>query len=140
MMPGSALKRLENIQTSRQGTWGRLPKIIGNASLVRELVFTGRRFCAMEAKDCGMLSQVLSSRDVLIEAALELAREISTKSPVAVQGSKVNLNYARDNAVGEALNFQTLWSSAMLQTYDIPIALEVAKAKAEQKPSDFPEL
>ena len=30
---------------------------------------------------------------------------IASKSPVAVQGSKVNLNYSRDHSVDEALDY-----------------------------------
>lgn len=45
------------------GVLQRLPKIIGSASLVRELVFTGRKFSAQEAKDCGFFSKVFESKD-----------------------------------------------------------------------------
>ena len=38
-------------------------------------------------------------------AAIEMASEIAEKSPVAVQGTKVNLNYARDHSVQDALEF-----------------------------------
>ncbi|KXJ12590.1 Delta(3,5)-Delta(2,4)-dienoyl-CoA isomerase, mitochondrial [Exaiptasia diaphana] len=37
------------------GTLQRLPKIIGNESLVRELCYTARRFLAHEAKDAGLV-------------------------------------------------------------------------------------
>ena len=41
----------------------------------------------------------------LMDAAIEMASEIAEKSPVAVQGTKVNLNYARDHSVQDALEF-----------------------------------
>ena len=37
------------------GTLQRFPKIIGNDSLCRELVYTGRKFTAAEAKDIGFV-------------------------------------------------------------------------------------
>ena len=37
------------------GTLQRFPKIIGNDSLCRELVYTGRKFTAEEAKDIGFV-------------------------------------------------------------------------------------
>lgn len=37
--------------------------------------------------------------------ALKMAVEIASKSPVAVQGSKVNLNYSRDHTVQDGLDF-----------------------------------
>jgi len=44
------------------GTLQRLPKIIGSASLVNELVFTGRKMLADEAKECGLVSAVFNSK------------------------------------------------------------------------------
>lgn len=40
------------------GTLQRLPKVIGNQSLVRELCFTGRKFDSKEATTAGLVSQV----------------------------------------------------------------------------------
>lgn len=41
----------------------------------------------------------------MLDAAFALAAEISSKSPVAVQGTKINLVYSRDHSVAEALNY-----------------------------------
>lgn len=41
----------------------------------------------------------------MLEAAFTLATEISSKSPVAVQSTKVNLVYARNHSVTEGLNY-----------------------------------
>ena len=38
-------------------------------------------------------------------AALALAGEIAGRSPVAVQGTKVNLIYSRDHSVAEGLDY-----------------------------------
>ena len=38
-------------------------------------------------------------------AGMELAKDIASKSPVAVQGSKVNLIYSRDHSVEESLEY-----------------------------------
>lgn len=37
--------------------------------------------------------------------ALKLAGEIAGRSPVAVQGTKVNLVYSRDHSVAEGLDY-----------------------------------
>lgn len=37
--------------------------------------------------------------------ALEMAGEIAARSPVAVQGTKINLVYARDHSVAEGLDY-----------------------------------
>ena len=78
---------------------------MGNDSLVRELVYTARRLESREAERLGLVSGVYQDREKLLEAALDLARLIASRSPVAVQGSKVNLNYSRDHSVDEALEF-----------------------------------
>ncbi|CAN0437331.1 unnamed protein product [Hapterophycus canaliculatus] len=55
-----------------------------------------------------------------------------------MQGSKVNLNYARDHTVAQALQYQALWSSVMLQTGDIPVAM--LSAQKGEPPRPFPPL
>ena len=39
-----------------------------------------------------------------MDKALNVAKEIASKSPVAVQGIKLSLNYSRDHTVEEGLN------------------------------------
>ena len=41
----------------------------------------------------------------MLDAAFTLAAEISSKSPVAVQSTKINLIYSRDHSVTESLNY-----------------------------------
>lgn len=50
-------------------------------------------------------SRVFPDKEAMFDAAFALAAEISTKSPVAVQGTKVNLLYSRDHSVAEGLNY-----------------------------------
>lgn len=45
------------------GTLQRFPKIIGSASLARELIFTGRKMAAIEAKECGFVSSISDSKE-----------------------------------------------------------------------------
>ena len=37
--------------------------------------------------------------------AMELAANIAAKSPVAIQGTKVNLNYARDHSIADCFEY-----------------------------------
>ena len=50
-------------------------------------------------------SRVFDTREALLDAALSLASVIARKSPVAVQGSKINLNYARDHSIDDSFNY-----------------------------------
>lgn len=52
--------------------------------------------------------------------ALKMAEDIASKSPVAVQGSKVNLNYSRDHSVEEGLDFAVSSRHFIMNTVPIP--------------------
>ncbi|XP_059173333.1 delta(3,5)-Delta(2,4)-dienoyl-CoA isomerase, mitochondrial-like isoform X2 [Physella acuta] len=113
------------------GTLQRFPKIIGNDSLFRELTYTARKFVADEAKSMGFVSRILPDKDALEQAAVELAKVIASKSPIGVQGSKVNIVYSRDHGVEQGLNYMKAWNAAMLQSEDLTKALTAAVQKAE---------
>jgi delta(3,5)-delta(2,4)-dienoyl-CoA isomerase len=52
----------------------------------------------VEAEKLGLVSKVVDgSRDEVIKVALDLAKVIASKSPVAVFGSKHLLTHSRDN-------------------------------------------
>ncbi|XP_077048987.1 LOW QUALITY PROTEIN: delta(3,5)-Delta(2,4)-dienoyl-CoA isomerase, mitochondrial [Agelaius phoeniceus] len=85
------------------GTLQRLPKIVGSQSLVNELALTARVMRAPEALSCGLVSRVLPDKETLLDVALGVASAIAARSPVAVQGTKINLVYARDRPVSEGL-------------------------------------
>ncbi|KAI8992652.1 ClpP/crotonase-like domain-containing protein [Pilobolus umbonatus] len=106
------------------GSLQRLPKVIGNHSLVRELCFTGRPLFADEALSCGLVNKVLDTQEQVLAEALKLARVIASKSPVAVLGTKHLLNYSRDHSVAEGLSYTVTWNQAMLQTEDIPVSVQ----------------
>ena len=68
----------------------------------------------------------LESKQLLLKTALEMAVNISSKSPLAIFGTKHNLNYVKNNSVNtdDALSYIALWNSAMLQGDDMLKALE----------------
>ncbi|KAI9062279.1 ClpP/crotonase [Trametes sanguinea] len=116
------------------GTLARLPKIAGNHSMVHELAYTGRNFSAAEAEKMGLVSRVVQGgRDEVVAAALELAKLIAEKSPVAVAGTKHLLLHARDHSVRENLEYTATWNSAMLQTQDLLDAVKAAQKKQKPK-------
>lgn len=87
------------------GVLQRWTKIANNQSLYRELVYTARQFSADEALQLGLIGRIFLDRKELIAGALRLAETIASKTPVAVQGSKVQMNYARDHKVDDALEY-----------------------------------
>nr|CAB3240583.1 delta(3,5)-Delta(2,4)-dienoyl-CoA isomerase, mitochondrial-like [Phallusia mammillata] len=100
-----SIKEIDVGLAADMGTLQRMPKIIGNEGLVRELAYTARKMGSAEAKECGLVNKVFSDKDKLMEGAIELASMIASKSPVAVQSTKVNMNYARDHSVAEGLEY-----------------------------------
>lgn len=101
------------------GTLQRFPKIVGSDSLTRELVYTARKFTSSEALQCGFISRLFDNQESLLENSMKLAEEIASKSPVAVQGSKINLIYSRDHSVSESLDYIAIYNQAMLQSEDL---------------------
>lgn len=112
------------------GTLQRLPKVIGSRSLVNELALTARKMYADEAKSSGLVSRVFADKESMMAGALEMAGEIASRSPVAVQGTKVNLIYSRDHSVAEGLDYMASWNMSMLQTEDV---MKSAQASLEKK-------
>ena len=49
-------------------------------------------------------SRIFQERSEMINGAVEMAALIASKSPVAVQGTKVNMVYSRDHSVQDGLN------------------------------------
>jgi enoyl-CoA hydratase len=118
------------------GTLQRLPHLIP-AGLVRELAYTGRRLEADEARQSGLVNRVFDDHAALLDGVMEMAREIATKSPLSVHGSKEMLNYTRDHTVAEGLNYIATWQAGMLISDDFT---EAARAAAEKRAPAFDDL
>eukprot|EP00442_Polarella_glacialis_P021813 CAMPEP_0115161240 /NCGR_PEP_ID=MMETSP0227-20121206/71237_1 /TAXON_ID=89957 /ORGANISM="Polarella glacialis, Strain CCMP 1383" /LENGTH=256 /DNA_ID=CAMNT_0002573199 /DNA_START=30 /DNA_END=801 /DNA_ORIENTATION=+ len=91
----------------------------GNDSAVRELCLTARNFDSKEAHRLGLVSAVLPSLEEAMVQAKHIAGLIAANSPVAVVGTKKNLNYARDHTVHDSLDYVRTWNASMIQTDDI---------------------
>ena len=118
------------------GTLQRLPKIIPDSKM-REMAYTGRRMNADEAKETGLVSDTYESQEEMLAAANELAKVIASKSPVAIYGLKAVMNYSRDHSVSEGLEYNALWSGAMLSQKDMT---EAITANMEKRDASFNDL
>jgi Delta3,5-Delta2,4-dienoyl-CoA isomerase len=74
---------------------------VGNDSWTRELALSGRFFSANEGLEKGFFSDVFESKEKAVTKAMEIAKVIAGKSPIAVQGTKVLLDYSRDHPIRE---------------------------------------
>ena len=69
------------------GTLQRLPKLMPEA-IVKELAYTGRRLKADKALLYGLVNEVFDSNEAMFIAAMQCAKEIASKPPVAIWGTK----------------------------------------------------
>ncbi|KAL4707480.1 hypothetical protein ACJJTC_000232 [Scirpophaga incertulas] len=101
------------------GTLQRLPKVIGSASVVRELCYSARKVDAKEALDIGLVGKMLSDKQSAIDHALSMAELIASKSPVAVQATKQNILYSQDKTPREGLEHIALLNMLNHQSEDL---------------------
>lgn len=98
------IKEIELGMAADVGTLQRVPKVIGNQSLVREWCFTGRKISSSEALNSGLVSRTFKNQDELVAECIKLATTIANKSPVAMQATKKNLVYSIDHTTQEGLD------------------------------------
>ena len=94
----------------------RLPRLIGPA-LAKELIFSGRRIDAAEAKDIGLVNRVVPEGEAL-ERRRELAAEIAANGPVAVRHAKTAANRSLDVDLISGLEYEADQFSLLFATQD----------------------
>ncbi len=115
------------------GTLQRLPKLMPLA-VVKELAYTGRRLSADKAMGHGLVNEVFDTHEATVAAALQCAKEIASKPPVAIWGTKQAVNYARDHSVEDSLRQMgwlqgAVWSNAHVR--------EAIAAMKDKRTGDF---
>ena len=121
------------------GTLQRLPRVIPEGK-VRELAYTGRRMPAEEALEAGLVNKVYESPEEMISGLKEMAAVIASKSPLAVYGTKAILNFSRDHTIAEGLEYNALWSGAMLPQEDMAEAMMSNMEKRDPEFQDMQEI
>ena len=124
--------------TADVGTLQRLPKLIA-PGIVKELAFTGRKFSADEAMEWGFVNRIYKDHQCVVAAALEMAKEIATKSPLAVSGIKKAVDYSRDHSVTDSLDQIATWNGGMLRGQDLMAAMQAKMTKKEAVFADLME-
>jgi enoyl-CoA hydratase len=118
------------------GTLQRLPKLLP-MGLVKELAYTGRRLNAQKALGYGLVNEVFDTPQAMLAAALQCAKEIAAKPPVAIWGTKQVIHYTRDHSVEDSLKQMgwvqgAIWSNAHVR--------ESIAAMKEKRAAQFPAL
>jgi len=110
----------------------RLPSKIGWANAM-ELLLTGDRFDAEQARDLGLVWRVVD-HDTLLDEANALARRLCQGAPLAVRATKEVAVRGRNMAWVEAVRFGETMRRVAGQTDD---ALEGRRAAAEGRAPDW---
>ena len=112
------------------GSLQRLPKLMPEG-VVRELAYTGSTLTAERAERLGLVNAVLPDAAAVTAAALDMAKRIATKAPLAVSGSKAALNHARDHTVAEGLEWIAVMQGSLWSPADVMAAIQARMARAE---------
>lgn len=112
------------------GVLQRLAKIVP-PGVAREMAYTGERLGAERALAVGLVNTVLPDAEAVLAHAMKMARAIAAKSPLAIAGSKMALNHARDHGTASSLQQMTLLQSAIFDMAEMGVAIEAWKGKRE---------
>lgn len=110
----------------------RLPRLVG-PGLAKEMIFTGRFLPASEALAIGLVNRVVP-REALLGEAMEMARLIATKPPLAIRAAKEAVNRGLEMPLQDGLEMEAMYFSALTGTED---QKEGARAFVEKRKPEF---
>lgn len=110
----------------------RLPRLIG-VGLAKEMIFSGRKVSAKEAKEIGLVNRVVPQEE-LMETSLELMKQMVEKSPIAIKYAKLAIDRGKDMALADGLEFEKDLSAIC---YGLPDKAEGVKAFFEKRKPNF---
>ena len=109
-----------------------LPRIIG-APLAKELIFTGRRMKADEAKAAGLINHLVPAGQAKAKAT-EIATTIARNGPIAVRQAKKAIAYGSETDIETAMVLAIEAYNATVVTED---RLEGVRAFNEKRQPEF---
>ncbi len=95
----------------------RLQRLVGIGK-AKELIFTGDIISAQEAKDIGLINQVVDEPEELMETAMAMAKKIISKGPVAVSLAKAAINLGANTDIHSGLLFEKYAQTILFSTED----------------------
>ncbi|MFW6193703.1 MAG: enoyl-CoA hydratase/isomerase family protein [Gemmatimonadota bacterium] len=107
----------------------RLPRLVGEGRAMK-MIMTGERVSGTEAERIGLVDGAVP-RDELREHTLELAREIASRSPLALQAAKESVLEARRTSLPEGRKFERGWFSLLFSTDDMAEGVSAFLEKRE---------
>jgi len=110
----------------------RLARAVGKYKAM-EMILTGKRIGAEEAKTLGLVSRVVP-KEVYLDEAKRVANEIASKSPVAIRLAKMAVNKAFEMGLSEGVDFERELFYLLFASED---KAEGMKAFMEKRKPDF---
>ncbi|RPJ43994.1 MAG: enoyl-CoA hydratase/isomerase family protein [Chloroflexi bacterium] len=110
----------------------RLTRLVGR-TIVKELVMTGRRISAQESIQLGFINQIVPAGQVY-ESALNYARQIAEKPPLAIRLAKRLINEGTDGSMALALDYEQVVLAGLFTSAD---GREGINAFVEKRPAVF---
>ena len=110
----------------------RLQRLVGIGK-AKELIFTGDIISAEEAERIGLIEKVVEDGTVL-EAAIEMAKKIKAKGPVAITLAKQAINVGANTDLDSGLCFERYSQAIAFSTAD---KAEGTRAFIEKRPAQF---
>lgn len=110
----------------------RLTRAVGKYKAM-EMILTGKRIGAEEAKTLGLVSRVVP-KEACLEEAKKVANEIASKSPVAIKLAKMAVNKAFEMGLGDGIDFERELFYLLFASQD---AREGMKAFMEKRKPSF---
>lgn len=130
------IKETDLGMTADVGTLQRLPHLIPQG-MIRELAYTGAKLPAQRAKEIGLVNEVFPDQASMLEGVMKIAKEIASRSPMAVAGCKEMINYTRDHTVADSLKYIATWQAGMFRPEDM---MKVFVAQQQKQAPEFEEL
>ena len=99
------------------GATQRLPRLVG-LSKAKEIVLTGDYIDPQEAKDIGLVHEVVDDPDEIDERARAYADDLAENAPLGMASARELLNSALDVPLDEGLAFESAMSERLTETDD----------------------
>ncbi|KZF22756.1 ClpP/crotonase [Xylona heveae TC161] len=111
----------------------RLTRAIGK-SRAMEMILTGRSISGTQAGEWGLAARVFESSEKCLEAALDTAAEISSKSKVAVKAAKEVVNKSQELGLRDGVEYERRVFHSLFGSQDQKIGMK-AFVEKNQNPA-----
>ena len=111
----------------------RLPKIVGPGH-AREMAFRAHPFDAARAQAVNLVNDVYADKKTLDEKAMEMAEEIASNPPLAVQGAKEVMLFDEAVPLNQSLDYNAARSCMIVPSEDL---FEAITAYTQKRKGEF---